>query len=128
TGRRNLVVNPVPSASITASSPICVGGTLTVTAVTNGVGSPTYAWTGPAPIGGSTSPAPTASSLTTANSGTYTLAVTNNGCTSTIASQVITVNPNPTITSTTALPTIVCPGSNSVLNVVATMPPPGTYC
>lgn len=125
-GTSNVQINPIPTASITQSTPICVGGNLTLTAVTNAVGSPTYAWTGPAPIGGSAAAAPSATNITTANAGVYTLVVSNNGCSSAPANTTVTVNPNPTVAPSAAPPTV-CAGANALLNANASLPT-STYC
>jgi len=115
---RSVSVNPVPSASISLSAPVCVGGSFTLTCNSD-IGT-SFAWSGPAPVGGSTGQSVTVNGLTSANAGTYTVTASANGCTSAVASQNVTVNPNPAIAAVTALPAAICEGASSQLNVTAT--------
>jgi len=82
-----VTVVPMPSPVITPSGPtsFCIGGSVTLSSSV----ADSYLW--------STGPNDTLSSITVNTSGTYTLTVaTNNGC-SAIATQLVTVNPLPTI-------------------------------
>ncbi len=89
------LVNPTAPASPNtgSNSPICTGNTLNLTAssATPGV---TYTWTGP---GGftSTSQNPVRINATTAMSGTYSVIITLNGCTSVPATINVVVNQTP---------------------------------
>jgi hypothetical protein len=120
TATRNVVANPTPVASITPTAPICVGGSVTLTADSDQPGS-SFAWTGAAPVGGSTNASVTISGLTVANNGTYSVVATANGCASAPANYNLVVNPNPNIVSVTATPATVCNGGNSQLNALATV-------
>src|SRR5206468_5802502 len=78
---------PVPSNN----GPICSGQTLNLSANT---AAPSYSWTGPNGFG-STLQNPSIANATTAATGTYSLTVTSNGCTSAAGSTAATVNPLP---------------------------------
>ena len=74
----------IPSATATSNSPVCVGGTINLTATGGG----TYSWSGPNGFT-STSATPSVSSASTAKAGTYTVTVTNaSGCTATASTNV----------------------------------------
>lgn len=83
-------INSTPTASITASpvsGAVCAPGTVTLTA---NAGMSSYAW----------SNGLVSQSITVSTSGTYTVTVTDaNGCTNN-ASQVVTINPLPTVSFT----------------------------
>ena len=88
-----VVVNPVPAApSPSNGGPFCAGSSITLTAPA--VANATYAWTGP---NGFTSALqnPTRANATAADAGTYSLAVTVNGCTSPAGTTSVVVNPLP---------------------------------
>ncbi len=106
-----VVVNPLPTATASNNSPVCVGTLLTLTGGPSGMTS--YSWTGPNGFA-STSRSPTVSaSATIAMAGTYTLTVTNsNGCQGTATTNV-TVNALPVATALNNGP--VCVGSPLIL-------------
>src|ERR1035437_7418148 len=81
-----VVVKPIPVAVAASNSPVCIGSPINLTAQT--VAGGTYSWTGPNGFV-SASQNPTLATATTADAGTYSLTVSNNGCTS--ASSIITV-------------------------------------
>lgn len=88
-----VTVNPIPIATPSNNSPVCVGSPINLFAVP--VTPSTYAWTGP---NGFTSSFqnPVITNATVANSGVYHLAVTALGCTSTNAGNTtVVVNPIP---------------------------------
>ncbi len=103
TATQLITVNPTPTVTVSASSStICNGNTTTLTAS----GATTYSWM-PGSLTGTSvvvSPAVTTS---------YTVTGTTVGCSNT-ATQVITVNPTPTVTATASSPTI-CSGSSTNL-------------
>ncbi len=76
TATKTVVVNALPTAVIAGNNSVCAGGTTTITASGGG----TYLWSNGATSAGITIPA-----------GTYTVTVTNSGCTAT-ASKTITTN------------------------------------
>lgn len=93
-GTVTVTVNPIPViTSVTSNSPICEGSTLTLSATSAYTGS-TYVWSGPGSYSG-TGATQTITSATPANSGTYTVIITLNGCSSAPATVNATVNPTP---------------------------------
>jgi PKD repeat protein len=104
---RLITVNPSPTVTVTASSTtICSGSSTTLTAT----GASTYLWNPGALTGSSVTVNPT---LTTTYTVTGTAA---NGCVNTVT-QLITVNPSPTVT-TTASSTTICSGNSTTLTGV----------
>ncbi len=88
---RNItIVNTLPSVTITANTPVCVGRTLNFSA-TAPYSISGYSWAGP---GGFTSflSAPSIASATLANEGTYSLTTTHNGCPATTTTIDVDVN------------------------------------
>jgi len=86
-------VNAVPAApAVSNNGPICESGTLTLTA--SSVSGATYSWTGPNSFT-STNRIASVVSATTNATGSYSVNVTVNGCTSTNAATVATVNAIP---------------------------------
>src|SRR5690554_6719815 len=108
-------VNPTPTAPVISSnSPICVGGTLNLTA--NTISGATYNWTGPNSFSSSAED-PTRSPVTAAMAGTYNSYVVVAGCTSAVASTNVTINiPSVAPTSITGTSTI-CSGASTTLTV-----------
>ena len=100
-----VVVNAMPSISISASSPsVCNGNTVTLTAS----GAATYTWTGAVVNGVAFSPV-----ATTAYSVSGTSAA---GCTSSISVVTVSVNPNPVINAVASSATV-CSGNTVTLTV-----------
>lgn len=92
-GTTTVIVNPIPAAPTPASNgPICVGQTLNLT--TSAVAGATYSWTGPNTFS-SVLQNPSIPAATVAASGTYSLTVTVNGCTSPVGTVVVLVSNNP---------------------------------
>ncbi|MBK9764455.1 MAG: T9SS type A sorting domain-containing protein [Flavobacteriales bacterium] len=117
TATKTVAVFPVPTASASAG-PGCVGNALQLNGSSD-LGT-TFNWSGPDSFS-STDQNPQIAGATAANSGTYTLTASANGCTSANATVAVTVNPLPAITSLTATPAAICAGSNSQLNVTASV-------
>ncbi len=105
TGSTTVVVKPVPSITATSNSPICVGGTITLSSTPSG-GSGIYAqfsWAGPNNFSAATQN-PAGFPATLLASGTYTVTVTDDaGCSATKTTSV-SVNGLPTITASLLSP------------------------
>ncbi len=109
TATLTVVVNSVPVATASSTSPVCAGQTLFLTSG----GGASYSWSGP---NGFTSALqnPTISSVSTAASGTYSVIVTGaSGCTSTGTVSVV-INSAPVATASSNAP--VCEGQSFTLS------------
>lgn len=92
-GTTTVTVNPIPATPTAGSnSPLCVGGTLTLTSST--ITGASYSWTGP---NGFTAfvQNPSISSVTTSATGTYSVVATVNGCPSLAGTVNVTINSAP---------------------------------
>lgn len=108
----HVTVNPLPTATVTASgsTTFCQGGSVTLTA--NGGTGLSYQWSN-----GSNN-----QTLAVSSAGSYTVTVTGaNGCSSTSAPTVVTVNSLPSAPAITGTPTV-CVGSTSLLSTTANNP------
>ena len=115
--------NPAAPATptTTASTPVCSGNTISLTASSTTAGV-TYSWTGPNAFT-STSQNPSITNATTAMSGTYSVIAILNGCSSAVATRAVTVNATPVITASNNGP--VCQGTT--LNLTASTVAGATY-
>ncbi len=105
----NITLTDVVSTVIGSNSPVAAGGTITLTATGAPAGS-TYAWTGPGTILNATTATASVTNAQVANSGTYQVIVTRNGC-STTKTVSVTVNPSASVITTgTISPTTYCAG------------------
>ncbi|MEA3449152.1 MAG: gliding motility-associated C-terminal domain-containing protein [Bacteroidota bacterium] len=108
-------VNSAPAVLVNNNSPICEGEDITLSETAGEAES--WAWSGPAGFS-SSSPTPTIVSATTANSGLYTVTVTDDiGCTSSGIADV-TVNPTPA----TPMTSIDCSGGEDNGTIEVTSP------
>jgi hypothetical protein len=108
------VINPLPTATATSNSPVCLNNKLTLEVASNGT---SYAWTGPAGSGfTSTSQKPEIASAVAANGGVYTVVVTNGNSCSITSTVNVVVNPLPTTAATGAE---VCVGKPITLDATA---------
>lgn len=104
-------VKALPNLTASNNSPVCVGTTIRLSAVSN---ASTFAWSGPGGYS-STAQNPTRASSTTAMSGTYTARATStNGCTASATTSVLVVSASVTASSNTP----VCLGY--IINLTAT--------
>jgi gliding motility-associated-like protein len=103
-----IVVNPLPTVTINpASSSICIGNSVSLTAS----GASTYTWSPATSLSATTGSTVTANPTSTI---TYTVTGTNaNGCSNT-ATATVNVNPLPTVSVTPSNPTI-CVGQSTAL-------------
>jgi gliding motility-associated-like protein len=90
----NITVNPQPTVTPGSNSPVCTGQTINLTV--NATAGATYSWTGPNGFN-STAQNPSIAAATAADTGTYTITVTANGCTN---SNTVNVVVNNTLNST----------------------------
>jgi gliding motility-associated-like protein len=110
TGTQTIVVNPIPTATAGTTTPlICEGEDVMLTSNTS---TGTYSWSGPNGFT-STSEDPTITGAATAASGTYTLTVTENGCTSPPSTIDVAVNPLPNVTTNADM--TICEGTDVTL-------------
>lgn len=87
-------VNPAPVVTAASNTPLCVGGTISLSAT----GGTSYSWTGPNAFS-ATGANPTRANATGSMSGTYSVTVTNsNSCTAS-ATTSVTVNALPAIST-----------------------------
>ena len=112
----NLANPPAPGTpSFSSNSPVCEGSSITLTATP--VAGATYVWNGPNGFSAGTA-TPNVPSAPVSASGTYSLYVVVNGCTSATATQTLTVNPTPAIPVFTSNAPI-CTGSTLSLDATA---------
>lgn len=114
----SLIVNPIPVAVASSNSPICEGSSLSITAQT--LTGATYSWTGPNGYNSSAQDS-VILSATVANSGTYTLTVSKDGCSDT-STTIVAVNVCFTDLSVVKTATDMSPfiGRTIVFTIVAT--------
>ncbi|OWY22856.1 hypothetical protein C7N43_05125, partial [Sphingobacteriales bacterium UPWRP_1] len=120
-----VAISAQPNATAGSNTPVCSGSDINLTASTTATGTTiTYAWSGPNGFA-STQQNPVVSAATAANSGTYTLIVTVDGCASNPVTTDVTVNalPNATAGNSGAA----CLGTNVTLNAGTTTPGTATY-
>ncbi|MBC7391358.1 MAG: gliding motility-associated C-terminal domain-containing protein, partial [Opitutaceae bacterium] len=110
-GTVNLSVTPLPVTTASNTGPYCVGGTLTTSA--SGPATNTYTWTLPSGatfVGQSFNKA----NIALSDSGIYKVTSTLNGCTSSVQTTIVKINPipaTPVVVSST-----ICSGQNVTLN------------
>ena len=117
----DVVINPLPTVSVSVVNPtICPGQSAVITAVPGVAGTYSYAWT--VPIG--VTPPGNVATFNTTIAGTYSVIITNTvtTCVSAPSSGTLIISPLPTV-SVSSLP--VCIGTNAT--VTATPGTPGTY-
>lgn len=102
-----LTITTVAQATSSANGPttFCQGGSVTLTASSGS----SYNWSNGA----------TTQSINVTASGSYTVTVTNNGCTSTTPAINVVVNPNPNATISANGPLSFCQGGNVILTASA---------
>jgi gliding motility-associated-like protein len=109
-----IVVNPLPTPSITTNSPLCAGETLSLT----GYGANAYNWSGPNNFVAN-GPGATIGQTGVINTGIYTLVATDlNGCVNATTTAVV-INTVPLVS---AIGCTVCIGGTGTLNVQTDAP------
>lgn len=88
------VGTPLAVPVVNSNSPVCQGGTLSLSTTATGVA---YAWVGPNGFA-STVQNPTINPVALADGGVFTLTISSNGCSNTASTSVV-VNPTPVFTS-----------------------------
>ncbi len=107
----DVVVNPLPVATASSNSPVCIGSPLILAGGPAGMN--TYNWTGPNGFSSNQQNPIVSNSATIAMAGTYTLTVTNsNGCLG-MATTSVTVNSLPVATASNNGP--ICAGTQLTL-------------
>ncbi len=110
----NVTVNGISISSMSSNSPVCSGGTLSLTQTTSTV--PTsFSWAGPNGFATAVSANPTISSATFAASGTYTFTANSTGCASASRTIFVDVNVTPTVTASVTSGATICVGGSSSL-------------
>lgn len=103
-----ITVNTAPSISLTNNGPLCVGGTLQLSAtVTNATA---YQWNGPQSFT-SSQLNPSISNIQQNQGGLYSLAATNGNCTVSAGTQVVVNGNTPTVTASVDSGNNTCVGS-----------------
>ncbi len=105
----DLVISNLSAVAASSNSPVAAGASILLTA-TN-ISGATYAWTGPNGYT-ATGPSPTIANATAANAGTYSVAISLNGCAKTVSTTVV-VSPVVVVASiqTSSLTGSFCAGS-----------------
>ncbi|MBK6281840.1 MAG: hypothetical protein IPF54_03480 [Draconibacterium sp.] len=117
-GTTTVIVNEVPATPVAGNNgPVCLGGTLSLTA-TNIAGT-TYNWTGPNGVTSDVQNPTVSASATMAMAGSYTVTATVNGCTSPVASTIVTVNQPPVIPNQTVMD---CSSNSFIVNPINGVP------
>lgn len=111
---KTVVVNSLPSISISNNSPLCEGNTLNLTSS----GGSIYQWSGPNGFS-STQQNPSISYVTQSYQGTYTVTVTSSAGCSNTASTNVTINPSPASPTVTATANTICSGQSTTINASA---------
>lgn len=112
-GTTSVVVNTTPATPFASGgAPVCAGNTISLS--TPVVPGADYSWTGPNGFF-SSDQNPTIGNADPIMTGTYSLTVTANGCTSGTGTTNVTVNTLPVVAAT-ATATVVCTGSNVTLS------------
>ncbi|MDW8158200.1 MAG: fibronectin type III domain-containing protein [Bacteroidia bacterium] len=95
-GSTRVTIQPNPNFSLGHSGPVCEGGTLSLTA--ENIPGALYRWAGPNNFA-STEPNPIINTVSLGAAGVYTLTVTQNGCSTTRVTSLVTVTQLPSTPS-----------------------------
>ena len=110
-----VIVNPAPTVSFTTNTPVCAGQPSNITYTGTGTMAGTYNWSfdGGTIVSGTTR-GPYVITWATPGSKNVTLAVTENGCTSTVTDSIVVVNAIP-VAAFTVAPAAACVGQTSTV-------------
>lgn len=114
--------NPPATPVAVSNGPVCSGNTLNLSATTSTAGTASWNWSGPAGFN-STLQNPSITNVATTASGTYTVTVTINSCTSAAGTVNVVVNQSPA-TPVVSSNSPACSGTT--LNLGASTTTPGT--
>ena len=117
--------NPPAAPTATNNSALCSGSTLNLNATNTATGTATFTWSGPNGFTSSLED-PSITNVTTAASGTYSVTVTINGCTSPAGTTTVVINQTPA-TPTSSSNTPVCTGNALTLSASTTSTMPVTW-
>ena len=121
-----IVVNPTPTSTFTATTPLCTGQVGNITYTGAATGTAVYTWGfGSGTTTGGPGAGPYTITFATAGVQNITLSVTDNGCNSPLTTVPVTVYPIPTANFTAISP--VCALSNSAVNYTGTATAAATY-
>lgn len=121
-----VTINPVPTSSLTATTPVCSGTPCNVSYTGNAGAAATYNWNfNGATVGSGSGQGPYVVSWPVAGNYNVTIAVTENGCTSNTATQAVVVTNMPTSTFTVTSP--ICFGQQSNITYTGTGTAGATY-
>jgi hypothetical protein len=116
----NIIVNPIPNATIWSNSPVCENGTISLFSSSTVFG--TYSWQGPQGFT-STQAEPTIANAAAFHQGNYILQVTAAGCVSEPDTVTVNVTPLPIVAPTNNGP--LCVGEN--LQLTSNFPNASSY-
>jgi len=118
TATQSVVVNVVPTVpTFTTNSPVCEGNTLNLTGPT--VAGGIYTWSGPSGFTSAVQ-SPSITNTNAAHAGTYNLSVSQNGCTSAVASQNVIINPVPVVAAGTITSPTGCGSTDGSVQITGT--------
>jgi hypothetical protein len=116
TATTRVLVNSLPTISITSNSPVCIGSGSVINLNANGPNGSTYTWTGSNNFS-STLQKPVVTAPTSNSTITYTVVVKDiNGCTATATTSVDVTGPGGAPLDPTATITTICAGESTVLS------------
>jgi gliding motility-associated-like protein len=110
--------NPPATPTATNNSALCSGSTLNLNATNTATGTATFTWSGPNGFSSNLED-PSIPNVTVAASGTYSVTVTINGCTSPAGTTTVVINQTPA-TPTPSSNTPVCTGNALTLSASTT--------
>lgn len=111
--------NPPAAPAASSNSPVCSGGTLNLN--TPAVAGATYSWTGPNSFA-SASQNPSINLAQPVASGTYSVTVTTNNCTSVAGTTLVVVNPTPAITGSSFIDPNACATNTGSITLTGLTP------
>ncbi|HEX8514918.1 MAG TPA: gliding motility-associated C-terminal domain-containing protein, partial [Bacteroidia bacterium] len=130
-GTTTVILNPPVVPTPGNNGPVCTGSALNLNA--NTIAGATYSWTGPNGFTSALEDPVVSVSATPAMAGTYSVTATVSGCTSSIGTTTVTVNPIPNVSAggdkalTCASPSVTLDGSSLTAGVTYSWSGPGGF-